>query len=398
MFFRLVSVCIFLCFSFLFANAESKLYFLDKNQLQKLFESKQFDELERKLDKLQIDYEHNASMEYPIWQAYTTFENADPEYKFILKEWLVTSPDSYIVNYASGRYYLHLARITRGSSWGSTVLPEQYEEMDRYLDKAQNYFLDAAKKNDRFSEAYVGLIEVAIHKYSRAMTSMIIEDALNRFPLSLNIRWRYLESQQPKWGGSLEEIDRFVEETRLFYDQNWRLSILDGYEDMTRADMALIREKDIMKAQKFITDAIKKGPTAGAYYLQAGRIFNRSHNYDKELEYYTEAEKYAPQISYINYVKAVAYWNKSDMKRTKVYLDEALKFDRYNPKYLAFRGRLFERIGKQNEAIADYENSLLYGKWNTEVLQKLYDHYSVKAQMFHSFLENVESMKKASLQ
>lgn len=86
------------------------------------------------------------------------------------------------------------------------------------------------------------------------------------------------------------------------------------------------------------------------------------------------------------------------MKRAKVYLDEALKFDRYNPKYLAFRGRLFERIGKQNEAIADYENSLLYGKWNTEVLQKLYDHYSVKAQMFHGFLENVESMKKASLQ
>ena len=377
MFHRMNAILMLFIFSII-VHAGDELHFLDKRQLQQLFENKKFDLLETKLDALQRAYEKDAYMEYPIWQAYTTFENADPSYETLLKQWQKTQSNSYVAHYAMGRYYLHLARMVRSTKWASEVLPVQFEEMNRYLKKAQSSFADALKANKMFSEAYVGTIEAGTLNGSNMMVVMTMAEGLKHFPLSWDIRWRYLGKQEPKWGGSMKEIERFVAETRSFYPKNKRLISLDGYADFTRADMAMRRENNMLKALKFVQDAIKMGPHVAAYYLLEGEIYHRVGNFDEELKSYAEAEKYIPQISWVYYTRALAYWGKGDMKQAEQELSKALEFDRYNPIYLVQRGDLYFQIGRQKKAVKDYEDSLLYGKWSMPVLQKLHRYYTDK--------------------
>lgn len=115
--------------------------------------------------------------------------------------------------------------------------------MDDSLSKAIKDFGDSITMNPKPFLSYFHMIDIGSNYASPVYTRQLFDHALALAPRSVAVRQKYMSALQAKWGGSLEEMKKFLEECRraklpeaqfrqlesmVYEDEGWEHENRDG--------------------------------------------------------------------------------------------------------------------------------------------------------------------------
>jgi TPR repeat protein len=184
------------------------------SDLLTLLHSRQFDELDRRLNAMQNDYEKNTDHENFLADAFNWIGVADPELEKLFQEWLKKCPESYAANLALGTYYMAMAVHWRGCKYINETHAWRIRNMDLYLEKAVAQFEKSLLMTKKPTISYTKLIAAArLHGDDKASYHWLIE-ALKHDPYCIKPRIAYMRTLEPRWGGSYKAMREFAEYTR----------------------------------------------------------------------------------------------------------------------------------------------------------------------------------------
>jgi tetratricopeptide (TPR) repeat protein len=125
-------------------------------------------------------------------------------------DWKETLPDSQLADLFLGVYYIHQASLNRGDLPLDALSPKQAELFFEYSDEAKDLLEKIDSGHEFKAEAYAQLLRVAGTTGDFESADFYFDQCLALSPNHLWAHIEYAENIQPKWGGNLEGIEKFI--------------------------------------------------------------------------------------------------------------------------------------------------------------------------------------------
>ncbi len=238
-----------------------------------------YEELERLFVSMQDDVTKDIHNEDNLVRAFQAFHIPDSEAAPLFNIWVQRMPGSWAALAARADYYVNLAWEYRGYGWAKDVKPEGFDGMDYYLALADRDARASLKIEPKQIGSYRVLIRAA--NSSSAKGRSIVDAALKYSPSSVWIRTTYLNFLKPRWDGSYEEMDRFIDESLSIPGASPELKFLRGYGDFDRCD-ALLLDKHPQEAVEACAHALAQGEYWD-YYLSRAEAYDALEQYEAAL-------------------------------------------------------------------------------------------------------------------
>ena len=356
---------IILCISLLFigqALADATSSLRGKAFWLELVKSHQFTTLDKELLLLQKEYERDVTKERTLLHVMSAFSNSDPLLEKELELWQKSSPDSLFAHLAMGAYHRNLGWLSRGTRWSSETTSQQFAKMRAHFRKAKDELLFVVDKDPKQSIAYTYLISVLSVRSHIKLRDKYLAEGLQNNPFSVVIRDNYINFLQPKWGGSIEEIETFLKESKALEDKNPTLKRLQGFVEYTQGYSLFVSRKETAykDAIPYFSKAIALYPNA-EYLTSRANAYYYLGEYQKSLTDYEASLKDIPQNTRALKGKAEVYRNLKQYDKALKYIDEAISYDKMDPYLLHIRGGIYYTTDKLDEALKDFTDSLAYG-------------------------------------
>jgi len=129
-----------------------------------------------------------------------------------LREWRKNYPNSVTAKVAVASWPVELGWRARGGGYANTVKPEAWKEFYKYLDEARDALngLDEDAKND--PGWFVSMLRIAnARQWPPEQYEALYEKAQRKHPDYLPIYFVAANHYSPKWSGSIEELQRFID-------------------------------------------------------------------------------------------------------------------------------------------------------------------------------------------
>ncbi len=194
-----------------------------------LLQRGQYADLDRRMNGFQQAYAAHMLDEAGLLRAFAAFDVVDPELAANFDAWVKAFPRSYAAHLARGTYYFTCGMQTRGDKNLSRTTAAQLSGMNQYFGKAQSDLNDSLALTPKPLLTYNVLIRIEMATGSSQATRALLNAALKIDPRAMSVRRAYMRSLQTRWGGSLEQMLAFMDETRkigLAEDQLWTLDKL----------------------------------------------------------------------------------------------------------------------------------------------------------------------------
>lgn len=173
------------------------------------------------------------------------FDNGAIEVRFALDAWKRDSPDSAFAWAASGTAYVAMASQSRGTDYIAKTSADDLRAMDNLAAEAADDLRRAIALNPKMTPAYTALIQAAGMAGSRAEVNEAIRTALLAVPDDYSIYSTAMWTQEPKWGGSLADMDALAAQAQTHAATNPLLRILLSerpYYQVKQADLTMQEE------------------------------------------------------------------------------------------------------------------------------------------------------------
>ncbi len=291
--------------------------YLDSIELIELLQNRQYQELEQRLSEAQKRYEQGLVSDSVVMLAFKALANSDPAHEELLNEWVEAMPNSFAALAARGMYYVDVGWSLRGTAYAGKTSKAQFSGMRDYHRRGLFDLQMAVASNPAFIAAYAEIISASKSSSSDALLKETLQQALEFDPRSYVVRKAHLLGLMPRWGGSYDSIERFIEDTRKYSDENPKLKPLLGFAD----------------------------------YVRARRFGDRS-KYQKAVEHYTKALAHGDKAWYYK-ARGVAYYQMDDNVNALKDLTKALELWPQYPEALAWRGTVYEEMEMYDQALAD---------------------------------------------
>lgn len=284
---------------------------VDTAKLLDLFNKRQFAELDRLLNAYQADYENDTDKEPAAKIAFDTFFLADPDLEPQFKEWLNQFPDSYAANLASGIYYYAMAITWRGDKYAYRTHQHRFDQMQQYLEKAERHLRDSLQQTKKPVISLARLVNIAKHHGSLEEATGFLRQAVAADPDCLFPRVAYMSNLEPRWGGSSEAMQRYVEENASAgtHPKVVRVTkILRGWAFWYQGDTDF-RNRDYVKALSEYEQAIASSDW-GDFLVSRGWLYQRVGQTDLAIRDLTQALAQYPHHASARYVRGLALLDK----------------------------------------------------------------------------------------
>ncbi len=131
----------------------------------------------------------------------------------LLKKWKETLPDSITARVALAEGYINYGWFARGFGYANTISSENAQLLDDRLQMAQKELLEANKLNRKCPRWYREMLFLGMaNGWSSQEFEQIFEEAVNFEPNYLQFYLVKSEYLTPKWHGSQEQWQEFVDE------------------------------------------------------------------------------------------------------------------------------------------------------------------------------------------
>lgn len=241
-----------------------------------------FDQLEAHFNDVQRRYERQELTDTQMYGAYREVAEASDRYDGPYERWVAAFPRSYAARLLRGAHLFHVGIQARGEELFANVPAGRVERMERYFAEAKKDLKESLGLSERPFLGALYLLNIAMHEGDESECRAWLELGNKIEPKSLYVRRRYMNSLEPRWGGSYAAMEQFFEESRASGLPPEKLVILSGMIDEDRAE-TLFHDKDIAGAAQLWKKeidafrAISQPPPFDAqeYYVAALLILKR---------------------------------------------------------------------------------------------------------------------------
>lgn len=281
---------------------------------------------ESRLGRLQKAFAKDFTKEEALGDALFACYQSGDELRAALDKWIAQRPHSYVARLCRGMHWTATGFDRRGEKTMAQTTLAQIVGMKNAFDYAFLDYRRALELDSKPTFAYWGLITIgrAIGADKRALEALL-QEAIAAEPLTSNVRLAYLAALRPEWGGSVEEMEAFLGETKRKYPQLRKLDLMESSVAGAKS-RAAVRAGDIAGAVRESERAVQLAKNETTLRDRAWAHF-RAKNYDQ----------------------AIADAN------------EAMKHEDCHPCALAIRGMAYVRSGRHEEGLEDLHKSAAEG-------------------------------------
>lgn len=269
---------------------------LSSTALEALIQQKNFNELEKLLANIENNYKKEPSVyEGNLIRSFESFAHIDNKnYEMTLvnfNQW-VTAKKSYFAYAARGYYILGEASRYRGQNYISQTSKENLSKARALWNLALDDLRISIKLNPEFIPAYDQILQISRSNGDSVLEKETIAKVLKLAPQSYYIRSNYVEFLQPKWGGTYEEANKFIQDAQIYGSRNPQIWRLRGFVASAQAYQYQL-DGNFTEAIKMYSEALKYGDRL---YWLSNQAFNyyRLANFDAAIENVKRITNYLP--------------------------------------------------------------------------------------------------------
>jgi tetratricopeptide (TPR) repeat protein len=260
---------------------------IDQGVILYLFQNRIFKSLTEKMEEMQRAYEQDSREESNVFKVYSVFARSNPLYETLLNEWIAYDPAVSSPYAARAEYYYSCAFAARGTGRAKNTSESQFAGMNRYFSLALDDIKSALKINPNVDVCYAMLIKIGMATGDDALKLNSLKQALKNNPCGYEVRSAYLFSLTPRWGGSYNQMQEFVDEAERTAYQNPDIKKLKALILADQAGMLLYQDQ-YDEAIRLYTEALRISENAG-FYAQRGDCYYDLRQYRKALDDYDHA-------------------------------------------------------------------------------------------------------------
>jgi hypothetical protein len=269
----------------------------DSNEITNLILQEKFEEFEKRSKYYEKQFLKDYLYESPLYKLYSALDSKNSLLLEKLDKWVEKRP-SYISYGARGVYKVNRGYEIRGNKYLNETPPENISRMRFFHQEAKSDLLVAIKQNDRLSPAYCSLIFIEKASGNNDSIKNILAIAVRSIPETYYIRYTYLTSLHPRWGGSYEQMQEYansIDKDALINPRIWSLKAEVPAE---RGYTALLN-KDYNKAIQYYTEALSYGERM-SFLKYRGRMYMETKQYDLALKDFMRYRKYDKSDKEVN--------------------------------------------------------------------------------------------------
>jgi tetratricopeptide (TPR) repeat protein len=141
---------------------------------------------------------------------YPTDRSLAPKYD----AWVIKYPNSYVARVARGIYYKKIGYEERGGGYISETGAMQIAKMDDAMKKAISDFGASIRMDPKPFLSYFHMIDITRSYTGIVYTRKMYDQAISLAPVFVDVRRKYMQALEDKWGGSLEQMSEFLDECK----------------------------------------------------------------------------------------------------------------------------------------------------------------------------------------
>ena len=313
-------------------------------KLRKLLKQRNFKKLNKILSELDESFKKDIKNEQHLFSAYETFFIKKESYESLFNDWVEATPDSHIPYLARAKYFYAMAWKVRGNDYSSETPKKQKYKMLDYLKRAMEDIRIPMNEKKPPILAFELLLRIA-----KLQGHDDLKDAFKAvikiYPATFNYRNIYLSSLTPRWGGSYEKMQNFIEETQQYVKLNPRLKFLESAIYLDKGAMLSLK-KEYELASLMFNSSIGFGDYSEAYF-ERGENYVRLKQYKKAISSLTKSISLNSEMPLYYYWRANAYIGLEMFDKAANDLKFAAKLDPYDKSIKNRNSWLANKLYKQ---------------------------------------------------
>jgi tetratricopeptide (TPR) repeat protein len=170
--------------------------------------------VERWFHSVQSQYESGRISDVELRDAYRRLYDLDDPLVEQLKSWVEKRPDSYAAHLLLGVHYKHLGDDSRGGDFIQNTSRPAIFGMEHFHQLAMRELERSTHLTAKPYLSWFLMLGIAQDEGRPAEKLAILEQAVRLDPVAELVRVRYMTTLTPRWGGSLPQMEAFVERSR----------------------------------------------------------------------------------------------------------------------------------------------------------------------------------------
>jgi tetratricopeptide (TPR) repeat protein len=253
----------------------------NKSLILSMLSKKEYSELETYFANLEIKYMNETSYESLLLKSYQNFDSQFDAFLPHLNEW-VKNRGTHIAFCARGFYFANEGFKIRGTKYIKDTPKNNLIKMHEFHEKAKIDLEKSIEINPDFMPAYEQLIRISMAAGDNVYKKAIYQEAIKHDKRTYYVRYAYLLSLEPRWGGTYSQMQSVINESINFAHLNPRIWSLKGAIDFEKA-YVLILEKKYHAAIDFLNKAISYGDRT-EWLNERADCYAETKQYKMELE------------------------------------------------------------------------------------------------------------------
>jgi len=201
-----------------------------------LLNAGRFAELNTQFSAVQTAYRNSVISDEQLRDAFRVFYDTDPALRVDYDAWTAKFPKSYVAHLARGIYYKKVGEGRRGGKFISETTDNQLRGMDDAFANAIQDLKISEALDKRPLLTYLNEMSIALYDGDEPKVRALLEESLKVDPQNVIVRHNYMGSLKPRWGGSVEQMTAFLEESRNAGLSTPKLQLLEAVIITDRAD------------------------------------------------------------------------------------------------------------------------------------------------------------------
>lgn len=235
----------------------------------KLIAERDYPELERLLGGYQRAFEADPGVAPRLENAFLALRKVPPDAERTLNEWAGKYRSSYAAAIARGSFLYFRGLDARGAEFIRDTPEENIRAMRTYLDRARTDLERSLTLTQKPYLSRLTLMSIARNLGDRSDERAQYLEAVKLAPQSVELRLAHMVSLEPRWGGSIRQMEAYLAESRSELTDP---RALDRLAARIPAYRAFERQQSKQLAQ-----ALKHYDEAIALYPGAGTLCERSY-------------------------------------------------------------------------------------------------------------------------
>jgi tetratricopeptide (TPR) repeat protein len=241
-----------------------------------LLKAQEFETLESATRQVQQRFENGVLSEIQLRNIYRQFYDLDEQGLAKIEAWKNTIPGSYAAHLIRGVHFKRKAGDARGGKYISQTPPDKIQRMQQFNEIAFTELTNSLDLTEKPFLSVFQLLEISKSRGDKDLSRGLVIAANKMLPGNTLARGRFMLSLTPRWGGSYEEMNQFIAQSKKEEVSPIGLSQLEAimYDDIA---MTYLEQGDRRNAMTYFLKALELAQRIGGDFRKDWLSFSNDH-------------------------------------------------------------------------------------------------------------------------